>query len=403
MTVTSTSDSMTAEAPTAVYLDYQATTPVDPRVVDVMLPWFSERFGNAHSSQHAFGAQAALAVEVARGQVAELIGAQAREIIFTSGATESNNLAIKGAARFARRHGKGDHIVTFETEHKCVLESCVALADEGVRTTVLKVGADGLVDLEALAEAIEDDTVLVSAMAVNNEIGVVQQIAEIGRLCRERGVLFHTDAAQAAGKIPLDVEAMSIDLMSVSGHKLYAPKGVGVLYIRRRPRARLLAEIAGGGQERGARSGTLAVPLIVALGVACEIASQEMAQEHGRLIELRRSMLDQLQKKVPDLVVNGDMEQRIAGNLNIGFPDIDVLALMRALDDVAISTGSACTSESVEPSYVLQALGLPRSVSAGSIRIGIGRFTTQSEIDYAARRIAEAVAAQRGGQEAAAQ
>jgi cysteine desulfurase len=403
MMVTSTSSSMTSDAPTAVYLDYQATTPVDPRVVDAMLPWFSERFGNAHSSQHAFGADAAQGVEKARSQIAELVGAQAREIVFTSGATESNNLAIKGAVRFAQRHGKGNHIVTFETEHKCVLESCIVLADEGIRTTVLKVGADGLIDLDMLADAIEDDTVLVSALAANNEIGVLQPMAEIGKLCRERGVLFHTDAAQAAGKIPIDVEAMSIDLMSVSGHKLYAPKGVGVLYIRRRPRARLLAEITGGGQERGARSGTLAVPLIVAMGLACEIADQEMAQESGRLIEFRRSMLAQLQEKVPDLVVNGHMEQRLAGNLNIGFPDIDVLALMRDLDDVAISTGSACTSESVEPSYVLQALGLPRSVSAGSIRIGFGRFTTQSEIDYAARRIAEAVVAQRGGQQAAAQ
>ena len=403
MTVTSTINSMTSEAPTAVYLDYQATTPVDPRVVDAMLPWFSERFGNAHSAQHAFGVQAAEAVEKARGQIAQLLGAQAREIVFTSGATESNNLAIKGAARFARRHGQGDHIVTFETEHKCVLESCFALAEEGIRTTVLKVGSDGLIDLDMLADAIVDDTVLVSALAANNEIGVVQPIADIGRMCRERGVLFHTDAAQAAGKIPVDVEAMSIDLMSVSGHKLYAPKGVGILYIRRRPRARLLAEITGGGQERGARSGTLAVPLIVALGAACEIAEQEMAQESGRLLEFRRSMLAQLQANVPDLVINGDMERRLAGNLNVGFSGIDVLALMNALDGVAISAGSACTSESVEPSYVLQALGLPRSISAGSIRIGFGRFTTQSEIDYAAQRIAEAVAAQRGGQEAAAQ
>ena len=403
MTATSKTYSMSSEAPTAVYLDYQATTPVDPRVVDAMVPWFSERFGNAHSSQHAFGAQAAAAVEAARGQIAELIGAQAREIVFTSGATESNNLAIKGAARFAKRHGTGDHIVTFETEHKCVLESCFALADEGIRTTVLKVGADGLIDVDALADSLEEGTVLVSALAANNEIGVVQPIADIGRLCRERGVLFHTDAAQAAGKIPVDVEDMSIDLMSVSGHKLYAPKGVGVLYMRRRPRARLLAEMTGGGQERGARSGTLAVPLIVAMGIACEIADQEMAQEAGRLIEFRRSMLAQLQANVPDLVVNGDLEHRLAGNLNVGFPGIDVLKLMCALNDVAISTGSACTSESVEPSYVLQALGLPRSVSAGSIRIGFGRFTTQSEIDYAARRIAEAVAAQRQGQEAAAE
>lgn len=393
----------TDDAPTAVYLDYQATTPVDPRVVDTMLPWFSERFGNAHSTQHAFGAQAAEAVEMARAKIAALLGADPREIVFTSGATESNNLSIKGAARFANKHGRGNHLVTFETEHKCVLESCFALAEEGIRTTVLKVGADGSIDLDALAAAIEDDTVLVSAMAINNEIGVIHPLAEIGRICRERGVLFHTDAAQAAGKIPLDVDDMSIDLMSVSGHKLYAPKGVGVIYVRRRPRARLLAEISGGGQERGIRSGTLAVPLIVAMGAACEFADREMAQEAGRLAEFQRSMLSQLQAAVPDLVVNGSLEQRFAGNLNIGFPDIDALALMASLNDVAVSTGSACTSESVEPSYVLQALGLPHSISAGSIRIGFGRFTTQSEIDYAAQRIAEEVAAQRGGQEAAAE
>lgn len=398
---------MTMEAPTAVYLDYQATTPVDPRVVDVMLPWFSERFGNAHSSQHAFGAQAAEAVDVARGQVAALLGADSREIIFTSGATESNNLAIKGAARFAREHGlkgrAGDHIVVLETEHKCVLESALALADEGVRTTVVKVGADGLVDLDALADAIEEGTILLSVMAVNNEIGVIQPLAEIGKLCRARGVLFHTDAAQAAGKIPIDVNDMSIDLLSVSGHKLYAPKGIGVLYVRRRPRARLLAEISGGGQERGIRSGTLPVPMVVALGAACEIAGREMAQEAERLAEFRSSLLAQLQGAVPDLVVNGDLERRIVGNLNIGFPGIDAMALMSSLEDVAISTGSACTSTSVEPSYVLQALGLPHSVSAGSIRLGLGRFTTQPEIDYAAQRIAAEVTAQRGGQEAAAE
>ena len=398
-------NSSAIEAPTSVYLDYQATTPVDPRVLDAMLPWFSERFGNAHSTQHAFGAQAAHAVEAARGQVAALLGAEPRGIVFTSGATESNNLAIKGAARFARRHGRkgggGDHIVTLETEHKCVLESCFALADEGIRTTVLKVGAGGLVDLDALADAIEDGTILVSIMAVSNEIGVIQPLADIGRLCRAHGVLFHTDAAQAAGKIPLDVDDMSIDLMSVSGHKMYAPKGVGVLYVRRRPRARLLAEISGGGQERGIRSGTLAVPLIVALGAACDIAGREMGSEVARLGEFHRSMLSHLQAEAPDLVVNGDRDLRFAGNLNVGFPDIDAMALMAALDDVAVSTGSACTSESVEPSYVLQALGLPRNVSAGSIRIGFGRFTTQSDVDYAARRIAEEVAAQRRGQEAA--
>jgi len=392
-----------SDTPTAIYLDYQATTPVDRRVVDAMLPWFSEAFGNAHSTQHAFGAQAAEAVERARGQIAELIGAEPREIVFTSGATESNNLAIKGAARFARKHGRGNHIVTLETEHKCVLESCAALADEGIRTTVLPVAANGLVDLDTLAAAIDEDTVLVSVMAVNNEIGVIQPLADIGALCRSRGVLFHTDAAQAAGKIPLDVDAMAIDLLSVSGHKVYAPKGVGVLYVRRRPRARILAEMSGGGQERGMRSGTLAVPLIVALGAACEIAGQEMAQEAGRLAQFQQSMVSRLRAAVPDLVVNGDLQHRIPGNLNVGFPGVDAFALMSAMDDVAVSTGSACMSESVEPSYVLRALGLPTAVSAGSIRIGFGRFTTQSEVDHAARRIGEAVAAQRAGREQAAE
>jgi cysteine desulfurase len=377
--------------PTAIYLDHQATTPVDPRVLDAMLPFFSTRFGNPASTQHEWGRDAGDAVETARGQVAALIGAEPREIVFTSGATESNNLAIKGAGRFAREHGRGDHIVTFSSEHKCVLESCQALADEGLRQTVLPVGRDGLIDLAQLEAALEEGTVLVSVMAVNNEIGVIQPLAEIGALCRARGVLLHTDAAQATGKIAIDVDAMNIDLLSISGHKLYAPKGVGALYVRRRPRTRLNAEMSGGGQERGLRSGTLAPALIVALGVACEISGAEMAQESDRLVALRARLLDRLRADIPDAFVNGSMAVRVPGNLNVGFPGIDAEALMAAIGDVAISTGSACTSASIEPSYVLRALGLDDSDARASVRIGLGRFTTEGEIDHAAARIVAAV------------
>ncbi len=383
-------------APTAIYLDHQATTPVDPRVLDAMLPWFSETFGNAHSEQHVWGRQAAEAVDVAREQVAALIGASAREIVFTSGATESNNLAIKGAVRFAMRHGRGNHIITVTTEHKCVLESCAAMADEGAEVTIIGVGPDGLVDPELVAAAFTDNTVLVSVMAVNNEIGVVQPLTELGALCRARGVLLHTDAAQATGKIPLDVDAMQIDLLSISGHKMYAPKGIGALYVRRRPRARLLAEISGGGQERGNRSGTLPVPLVIALGEAAAIASAEMATEGSRLTGLRATMLDKLRASHADLFVSGSMDHRVPGNLNVGFPGIDAEVLMTALDSVAISTGSACTSASVEPSYVLRALGLDDALAGASIRIGFGRFTTETEVDTAANLIAAAVGAQQG-------
>lgn len=387
-------------APTAIYLDHQATTPVDPRVLDAMVPWFSETFGNAHSGQHAWGRQAADAVERAREQVAGLIGAAAREIVFTSGATESNNLAIKGAVRFARRHGRGNHIVSAVTEHKCVLESCVAMTEEGASVTLLEVSAGGLVDVAALADAIGDETVLVSVMAVNNEIGVIQPLAEIGALCRERGVLFHTDAAQAAGKIDLDVEAMQIDLLSISGHKMYAPKGVGALYVRRRPRARLLAEISGGGQERGLRSGTLAVPLVVALGEAAAIAKDEWQTEGERLAGLRADMLERLRARLPDLFVNGSTENRVPGNLNLGFPGVDAEALMAELPELAISTGSACTSASVEPSYVLRALGLNDADAGASVRIGFGRFTTETDIAAAADMIVAAVESQRAGDSA---
>ena len=384
-------------APTAIYLDHQATTPVDPRVLDAMLPWFSETFGNAHSEQHAWGRQAAEAVDAAREQVARLIGAEAREIVFTSGATESNNLAIKGATRFALRHGRGRHIVTLASEHKCVLEACAAMEDEGAEVTVLPVGADGVADVQTIVEAIRDDTVLVSVMAVNNEIGVVQPLAEIGTLCRERGVLFHADAAQATGKIALDVDAMKIDLLSISGHKVYAPKGIGALYVRRRPRARLLAEISGGGQERGMRSGTLPVPLVVALGEAADVAAEGLALEGEKLAVLRARMLTRLQDSLDGVFVNGSMEHRVPGNLNVGFNGVNAETLMADLPELAISTGSACTSASVEPSYVLKALGISDADAGASVRIGFGRFTTENEVDVAAEMIVRAVQEQRAG------
>ncbi len=383
--------------PTAIYLDHQATTPVDPRVLDAMLPWFSETFGNAHSEQHVWGRQAAEASEAAREKVAALIGAEAREIVFTSGATESNNLAIKGAVRFALRHGRGRHIVTVATEHKCVLEACAAMTEEGADVTTLPVDPEGFVDPAAIAAAIRDDTVLVSVMAVNNEIGVIQPLAEIGAICRERGVLLHTDAAQATGKIDLDVNAMATDLLSMSGHKMYAPKGIGALYVRRRPRARLLAEISGGGQERGMRSGTLPVPLVVALGEAADVAAGEMHREGERLVMLRSRMLERLSAALDGVTVNGSLERRVPGNLNVGFSGVDAEALMAELPELAISTGSACTSAEVEPSYVLKALGLDDADAGSAVRIGFGRFTTEAEVDAASDMIVRAVQEQRTG------
>jgi cysteine desulfurase len=372
-----------------VYLDYQATTPTDPRVVEAMMPYFTVNFGNPHSKSHAFGREAEDAVEAARRQVADLIGAEPREIIFTSGATESNNLAIKGSARFLRR--RKDRIVTCVTEHKCVLESCRRLEAEGFQLITVGVRSNGLVDLDALAVAIDERTALVSIMAVNNEIGVIQPIADIAALCHERGALFHTDAAQAIGKIPIDVKAMAIDLMSISGHKIYGPKGIGALYVRRRPRVRLVAEMDGGGQERGLRSGTLPTPLCVGLGFACALAAAEMHQEAQRLRELRDRLLRVILAEVPQAVVNGDVEQRIAGNLNIAFPGVEGEVLLARLDDVALSTGSACTSAAIEPSYVLRAMGLEAPLAGASLRIGLGRFTTETEVDYAAGRIAREV------------
>ncbi len=382
-------DALTNRPKLPIYLDYQATTPVDPRVLKLMLPYFSEKFGNPGSATHSFGREAAAACERAREQVAALIGAEAREIVFTSGATESNNIAIKGAGYFARDGRR--HIVTAATEHKCVLESCKALAAEGFRLTVLPVEANGLVDLARLAAALSDDTLLVSIMAVNNEIGVIQPLAEIGELCRRHGAYFHTDAAQAAGKIPLDVDGMAIDLMSISGHKLYGPKGVGALYVRRRPRVRLAPLMSGGGQERGLRSGTLPAALCVGLGAASEISAAEMAAEGMRLKRLRERLRCGLAAKVPGIALNGDLERRIPGNLNLAFPGVDAEVLMARLKDIAVSSGSACTSASIEPSYVLRALGLEDALARASLRIGLGRFTDSAEIDYAVEAIAAAV------------
>jgi cysteine desulfurase len=388
-----------------VYLDYQATTPVDRRVLDEMLPWFSEKFGNPGSVTHAYGREAEAAVEQARGEVAALIGADSREIVFTSGATESNNLAMKGAAHFHRELGK-NRVVTVATEHKCVLESARALEREGFGVTVLPVDAQGLVDMAALRAAVDARTAVVSVMAANNEIGVLQPVAEIGALCREKGVLFHTDAAQAVGKVPVDVDAMAIDLLSISGHKIYGPKGIGALYVRRRPRARLAPLFDGGGQERGVRSGTLPTPLCVGLGAAARIAAAERAAEAERLLGLRRRFLAGIRARLPEVRLNGDAERRLPGNLNLSFPGALALQLMQACPGLALSTGSACTAAEVEPSYVLRALGVPEGLAGATLRIGLGRYTTDAEVDFAveallaaARRLAagERVTAAAGG------
>jgi cysteine desulfurase len=342
-----------------IYLDNQATTPCDPRVVQAMLPWFTERFGNPHSAEHAMGREAEAAVEAARAEVAALIGAEAREIVLTSGATESNNIAIKGAARHAAAYGEPRRrIVTVATEHKCVLESVSDLAAEGFEPVVLPVRPDGTLDPAILEAALAVPTLLVSVMAVNNETGVIQDLAGLSAIAHGHGALFHSDAAQAVGKIPVDVARDAIDLLSISGHKLYGPKGVGALYVRRRPRVRLAALFSGGGQERGLRSGTLATPLIVGLGEACRIAGTEMAADAGRIADLRDRLLATLRAALPDLVVNGSVSRRIAGNLNITFPHAAAASLMRGAPELCVSTGSACSSAEIEPSYVLAALGL---------------------------------------------
>jgi len=368
-----------------IYLDYQATTPCDPRVLDKMIPYFTEHFGNPHSRSHAYGWEAEEAVETARAQVAHLIGANPKEVIFTSGATEANNLALKGVLHFYK--DTKNHIITTVTEHKCVLDSCRHLEEQGFEVTYLPVQASGLIDIDLLKKAITEKTILVSIMAVHNEIGVIQPLKEIGAICRERGVFFHTDAAQAVGKIPLDVEEMNIDLMSISGHKFYGPKGVGALYVRRKPRVRVLAEINGGGQERGMRSGTLPTPLCVGLGEACAVAEREMDAEYTRIKLLADHFKQRIFSSMTEVYLNGDENQRFPGNINISFAFVEGEGLMMGLKDLAVSSGSACTSASLEPSYVLRALGVGEELAHTSLRIGIGRFTTLKELDYAADRI----------------
>lgn len=371
------------------YLDYQATTPCDPRVVEAMLPYFYEDFGNVHSRNHVYGWRAEKAVETARKHIADLIGADPREIVFTSGATESNNLALKGVMNFYKSDKK--HMITVLTEHKCVLDSARHLEQEGFEVTYLPVQQNGLISLDDLKAAIRPDTALVSVMTVNNEIGVIQPIAEIGAICRERGVFFHTDAAQAVGKIPLDVNAMNVDLLSISGHKIYGPKGIGALYVRRKPRVRLKAIIHGGGQERGMRSGTLPTPLCVGLGKACEIAAHEMGAEAEKLKGFQQTLWNKLQAELPEIYLNGDADNRVPGSLNVSFAYVEGEGLMMGVKNLAVSSGSACTSASLEPSYVLRALGVDEELAHTSLRIGFGRFSTAEDVEAAADQIIKAV------------
>jgi cysteine desulfurase len=373
-----------------IYMDNHATTPMDPRVLEEMLPYFIEKFGNAASRNHSFGWVGEEATELGRERVAKLVGATTKEIIFTSGATESDNLAIKGAAEMYKE--KGNHIITAVTEHKAVLDTCKRLEKYGYRVTYLPVQKDGLVDLDDLKRAIDDRTILVTIMAANNEIGVVQPIAEIGKLCHERGVIFHTDATQAVGKIPVDVVKQNIDLMSISAHKMYGPKGVGALYVRRKnPRVQISAIIDGGGHERGMRSGTLNVPGIVGLGKACAIAFEEMAQESCKLAGLRNRLRDKIMGRLDEVYINGSWEHRLPHNLNISFAYVEGESLLMGINDIAVSSGSACTSATLEPSYVLKALGTGDDLAHSSIRFGIGRFNTEAEVDYVADRVVETV------------
>ena len=369
-----------------IYLDYHATTPVDPRVLEAMLPYFTERFGNAASRSHRFGWDASAAVDRARSQAAALIGAASNEIVFTSGATESNNLAIKGVIVGHRRAGR-PHIITTAIEHKSVLDTCVSLEAHGYRVTCLPVDRTGHLDPEDVRRAITDDTVLVSVMAASNEVGSIQPLAEIGAITRERGVLLHSDAAQAAGKIPIDVQALGVDLLSFTAHKMYGPKGVGALYVRRRARIALAPLLEGGGQERGVRSGTLNVPGIVGLGRAAEINAAELAGEGVRLRALRDRLYEGLRRNLPDVGLNGSLERRLPHNLSVHFAGVAGEAILVAIDDLALSTGSACASGSIEPSYVLKACGTPEDLALSSLRFGLGRFTTGEEIEYAIEKV----------------
>ena len=372
-----------------IYLDYGATTPCDPRVVDAMIPWLREHFGNAASRSHAWGWEAEEAVEKARQQVAELIGADPREIVWTSGATESDNLAIKGAAHFYQ--GKGKHLITVKTEHKAVLDTMRELERQGFEVTYLDVQENGLLDLDVFKAAIRPDTILVSVMAVNNETGVIQDLNTIGSICREKGIIFHVDAAQATGKMPLDMASMPIDLMSLASHKTYGPKGIGALYVRRKPRVRLEAQMHGGGHERGMRSGTLATHQIVGMGEAFRIAKEEMQQDFEHAKRLQQRLLDGL-TDIEQVFVNGDLEHRVPHNLNISFNYVEGESLIMGIKGLAVSSGSACTSASLEPSYVLRALGRSDELAHSSLRMTIGRFTTEEEIDYAISTIRQNVA-----------
>lgn len=373
-----------------IYFDYQATAPMDKRVLDEMMPTMTNEFGNAGSKSHVFGWEAEKYVDKARRQVADVIGADDKDIIFTSGATESNNLAIKGVMRFNRNKIK-NHIVTVKTEHKCVIETCKYLqTKDNFEVTFLDVEPNGIINLNKLKEAITDKTIMVSIMGVNNEIGVIQPLKEIGEICREKNVYFHTDCAQAFGKIPLNVDEMNIDLMSISGHKIYGPKGIGALYIRRKPRVRVEAQIHGGGQERGLRSGTLAVPLIVGIGKAAEIAKDEMWIDKEKISKLSDKMIDSI-LKIDKTYLNGDRFNRWPGCLNFSFAGIEGESLMMAINNVALSSGSACSSSDLEPSYVIEAIGTSPEMAHSSIRVGIGRFTTEEEVDYFIKRIHEEV------------
>jgi len=373
-----------------IYMDYHATTTLDPRVFAVMKPYFLETFGNAASRNHSFGWEAEEAVEKARKQIASLIGATNKEIVFTSGATESNNLALKGVAEMYAE--KGNHIITAATEHKATLDTCKRLEKHGVRVTYLPVQQNGLVDLHQLQAAITDKTILISIMYANNEIGVLQPIAEIGKLAKSKGVLLHTDATQAVGKVPVNVIADNIDLMSLSGHKMYGPKGVGALYVRRKsPRVQITAQMDGGGHERGMRSGTLNVPGIVGLGEACALCQAEMPEESKRLGHLRDKLKNKLQAELDETYINGTMEHRLPNNLNISFAYVEGESLLMGINDVAVSSGSACTSATLEPSYVLKALGAGDDLAHSSIRFGLGRFNTEEEVDYVAAKVIDVV------------
>ncbi len=372
-----------------IYMDNHATTPVDPRVVEAMLPYFTQVFGNAASRSHSFGWGAEKAVEVAREQVGALIGASGKEIVWTSGATESDNLAIKGAAEF--NHDRGNHIITAQTEHKAVLDTCKRLEKDGYEVTYLPVEKDGRVTPQSVRAAMTDKTTVVSIMLANNEIGVVNPIEEIGAIVKERGAVFHVDAVQGVGKIPFDVNAAKADLVSLSAHKMYGPKGVGALYVRRKPRVRITAQIDGGGHERGMRSGTLNVPGIVGFGKAAELSAAEMVPEAKRLLALRERLRNGIQSQVTDTYVNGSMEHRLPGNLNISFAYVEGEAMLMGLKDVAVSSGSACTSASLEPSYVLRAVGVEEEMAHTSIRFGLGRFNTEEEVDYVTKLIVDKV------------